>query len=651
MGTYTVKSSGGDYTTLHQVLTAIQDNTAPFNTDIAHTIVLYQEGARPVSYTYNGKAGVARTRVNPITFRPATAAENGGTPVDITIGGSAFTAGSITNMRSIWWDCSTAGASRIRFRGLWTFNGATGTGSTGGCHNWRFIGDRTQDNSAWSGLDGEATDPATSTPWLGNLFVQYGHKWDKLNDDILYDGVSFVMRRESTSSGYRGWNTVPALKTNSAFGGTQARHCTNWQIRNCEVAYYAADGMKLAGLGGGSVVEDNEIHHLYPQLPDNYEHIDGIEVPLATDLTIQRNDIHHILWQGAIIKCLSSAGTYTTDRATYESIQGFRFLHNNIHDIGGDYLTGAPGFTPSDTFVDFGVTKTYGSVGGTGMVVTNIVEALVDGNVVVDNIGAAGCEVDYQFASQPFSITGAGDQHIDITNNVFSWVASEISSTKIGLNIGDPGFDGTWKNNLQTEVKSSTATYIVVPAQVGDVATGTSPLWDANYRPLTGSPLIDAGYASTNSTGLTRLSTDFEGTTWSSPRNIGLYETDAGAPTLNADAGIDLSAFTNVALPLSASDSTVSSGTITYAWTKVSGPGTVTFSNAAVAQPTATMNTAGSYVLRVTVSTVESPGTTDTDDVTVTVTDYVAPTPGAASLLGSGVYVIGGLPHVFIVPA
>jgi hypothetical protein len=43
-------------------------------------------------------------------------------------------------------------------------------------------------------------------------------------------------------------------------------------------------------------------------------------------------------------------------------------------------------------------------------------------------------------------------------------------------------------------------------------------------------------------------------------------------------------------------------GTLTYAWTKASGPGAVTFGSAAAASTTATFSTPGPYVLRITVS-------------------------------------------------
>jgi hypothetical protein len=95
-----------------------------------------------------------------------------------------------------------------------------------------------------------------------------------------------------------------------------------------------------------------------------------------------------------------------------------------------------------------------------------------------------------------------------------------------------------------------------------------------------------------------------------------LYLPANTAPVVNA--GVDQT----IALPATASLSGTASddglpsppGTLTYAWSKVSGPGTVTFSNASALATTATFSTAGTYVLRLSVSDSVA---TSTDDVTI----------------------------------
>ncbi|KKQ47170.1 MAG: RTX family of calcium-binding protein, partial [Candidatus Yanofskybacteria bacterium GW2011_GWC2_37_9] len=80
----------------------------------------------------------------------------------------------------------------------------------------------------------------------------------------------------------------------------------------------------------------------------------------------------------------------------------------------------------------------------------------------------------------------------------------------------------------------------------------------------------------------------------------------------------------SVSLTGAATDDGLPAGsTLTVTWSRVSGAGTVTFSNANALTTTATFSSAGTYVLRLSVS---DSALTASDDVTVTVNS--APTPG-----------------------
>jgi hypothetical protein len=101
--------------------------------------------------------------------------------------------------------------------------------------------------------------------------------------------------------------------------------------------------------------------------------------------------------------------------------------------------------------------------------------------------------------------------------------------------------------------------------------------------------------------------------------DIGPYQFGAtnGNQTLTANAGPDQS----ITLPansvtLNGSFVNTLGGTIGLAWSKVSGPGTVSFSAASSATTTATFSAAGTYVLRLTATVL---ATSISDDVTVTV--------------------------------
>jgi RHS repeat-associated protein len=117
------------------------------------------------------------------------------------------------------------------------------------------------------------------------------------------------------------------------------------------------------------------------------------------------------------------------------------------------------------------------------------------------------------------------------------------------------------------------------------------------------------------------------------------------APTANAGPDQTITLPNTSSLNGSASDDGLPSGsTLTTSWSKVSGPGTVTFGNANVTVTTAAFSVAGTYVLRLTSSDSEL---STTDEITITVipenhapaanagTDQTITLPNTASLNGS----------------
>ncbi|MEQ1870652.1 MAG: hypothetical protein ABL961_11570, partial [Vicinamibacterales bacterium] len=120
------------------------------------------------------------------------------------------------------------------------------------------------------------------------------------------------------------------------------------------------------------------------------------------------------------------------------------------------------------------------------------------------------------------------------------------------------------------------------------------------------------------------------------------------APTVSAGVDQTITLPASASLAGSVSDDGLPAGApVTASWTKVSGPGTVTFGNAASLATTASFSVAGAYTLRLTATDTQLDGT---DDVVVTVNPApptnVAPTvsagadqtitlPASASLAGS----------------
>ncbi|MCG6938245.1 MAG: metallophosphoesterase [Gammaproteobacteria bacterium] len=90
------------------------------------------------------------------------------------------------------------------------------------------------------------------------------------------------------------------------------------------------------------------------------------------------------------------------------------------------------------------------------------------------------------------------------------------------------------------------------------------------------------------------------------------------APQVNAGASQNAQTGAVINLDGTVSDDGLPTTTLTYSWSKVSGPGTVTFGNTSTVDTTASFSAAGSYVLQLQASDSLLSGS---DSVTITVTD------------------------------
>ena len=110
------------------------------------------------------------------------------------------------------------------------------------------------------------------------------------------------------------------------------------------------------------------------------------------------------------------------------------------------------------------------------------------------------------------------------------------------------------------------------------------------------------------------------------------------APLVNAGPDVAVTLPANVAtIAGTVTDDGQPGSGVTIAWTKVSGPGTVTFANAALASTTATFSMQGSYVLRLSATD----GALSSND-TATVTVNAAATNKALQMGGTNAYVTFG---------
>jgi hypothetical protein len=153
------------------------------------------------------------------------------------------------------------------------------------------------------------------------------------------------------------------------------------------------------------------------------------------------------------------------------------------------------------------------------------------------------------------------------------------------------------------------------------------------FQPVAGSPLLNTASDGTN-IGLSGGASE--------PSDPGGPVNTAPVANAGADQTVELTGITS--LNCGGTDDGLPSSVLTYAWSKVSGPGTTTFSPSETeVAPTVTFSVTGAYVLRCTVS--DSEPLSGSDDVAFTVIDTAMPTNAAPSVnLGADrTYRIGNL--------
>ena len=125
-----------------------------------------------------------------------------------------------------------------------------------------------------------------------------------------------------------------------------------------------------------------------------------------------------------------------------------------------------------------------------------------------------------------------------------------------------------------------------------------------------------------------RVAEAYDGSVAGAPLLHVVFEGAAGnlAPVVSAGPDRTVSLLQAASLDGTVTDDNLPSGTLTTTWSKVSGPGTVSFANASAVDTTATFSASGSYVLRL--SAFDGERTTQ-DEMAVTVLGNVAPNVSA----------------------
>jgi hypothetical protein len=234
---------------------------------------------------------------------------------------------------------------------------------------------------------------------------------------------------------------------------------------------------------------------------------------------------------------------------------------------------------------------------------------LMDNGDTVEDLRAASIPerihlTNNTFVDNAYGVTG-GDNLMAL-NNLF------VNATGIALKEVDgdsiAAYNLFWNNG--TDNQGSTID--------NDTSLFADPLLGGEYHLQQGSPAIDAGTAYFEWQGETILDLPSSAYSGSAP-DLGKFESDANRPPVVEAAPNQM-----IILPGSAMlDGTVTDdglpdppGTVTAAWSQVSGPGTATFADPNSPDTTASFSQDGVYVLRLTADDSEY---TASDEVTIVV--------------------------------
>jgi hypothetical protein len=268
---------------------------------------------------------------------------------------------------------------------------------------------------------------------------------------------------------------------------------------------------------------------------------------------------------------------------------------------------GSPGTLSSNT-------ETWQSATADGATLNMVIDADATYDAYIDANPVNG-----QFIRFP---TASGtDTHTTYSWNGSAWV--EIAQD-LGFTFGATTSDSTtsWRTLAQAQALGLDAQSLIVEPQFADVPTwNTTTAGSPAGMPTTGNLANEWAYK--NADNLTEVRSWFRPAAGSpliamasDGGDIGIR--DIGATPGNTAPIVDAGNSQTIANGGTASLTCIGfdSGTLTYAWTTVSGPGTVTFANAASASTTATFSAAGNYVLRCTVTDSEALSGSDVTDIT-----------------------------------
>ncbi len=224
-----------------------------------------------------------------------------------------------------------------------------------------------------------------------------------------------------------------------------------------------------------------------------------------------------------------------------------------------------------------------------------------------------------QSASMTLNVTGGSTQSFEIYQIKRPWTESQVTYevTSTGVNWGSPGANGSFDRGTTAlgTVTATAAGTVTINLNAAGIAVVQG--WVDNPSSNHGFILLD--YAA-SSDRLEFVSSEDANTALQPAFKVNYTLAAANqAPTVNAGPDLSLTVAQTANLNGTVTDDGLPNppASVTTTWSKVSGPGTVTFGSTSAIDTTAKFSVAGTYVLKLTAS---DGSLSASDQVTITVT-------------------------------
>jgi RHS repeat-associated protein len=440
----------------------------------------------------------------------------------------------------------------------------------------------------------------------------------------------------------------------------------NTQLRNNAIHKFAPDGTHLGSFSHGAyyaqgcAVDENDdvwVAHSLNEVTVGHLKSDGTYVgnvivgggPTGVSVDAASKIWATNFYEQTVARINPQAGPIGADGVTRVGEVDFKTVNlggqlYNYSDMTGSSLTGAPGEGTWTAVYDSGIAGAeWGRIGWTARICG-------DGAL---SVTVASSEDGTTFGPSENVTSGAdpsvaNGRYLKI-NVSFHRATSGESPVLYDLSVGTQGFTLPASVNAAPVINAGPDLTVTLPdaaTLVGSVCDDALPsdsrlavAWELISGPGNvtfgdASSLNTAATFSVNGTYVFRLTAS--DTQLSSSDDVTITVSEAAA--VNQPPGVEAGLRQTIKLPESANldgtagdDGLPAGGVLTVAWSKVSGPGAVTFSNSNTTDTTATFGSVGYYVLRLTAS---DSLLSSHSDVTIKVLSADATPPGGVFVTG-----------------